>query len=40
MKIADRAFESIAQYKYLATTITHPDLIHEEVKSRLNSDNA
>jgi ribosomal protein S2 len=40
MKIADRCFEHVAQFKYLGTTITNQNLIQEEIKKKLNSVNA
>jgi hypothetical protein len=36
IKIAYRCFENVAQFKYLAMTITHSNLIQEEIKRRLN----
>jgi hypothetical protein len=40
MKIGNRWFENVAQFKYLGTTITNENLIQEEIKMRLNSGNA
>jgi hypothetical protein len=40
MKIANRSFENMSQFKYLRTIITNQNLIQEEIKRRLNSGNA
>jgi hypothetical protein len=40
IKIANRPFENVAQFKYLEMTVTNQNLIQEEIKRRLNSGNA
>jgi hypothetical protein len=40
IKIANRYFEDEAKFKYVGTTLTDQNCMHEEIKSRLNSGNA
>ena len=40
MKIDDRSFERLEEFKYLGTTLTNHNSIQEETKSRLKSRNA
>jgi hypothetical protein len=40
IKIGDRSFENVAQFKYLGTPVTNQKLIQAEIKRRLNSGNA
>jgi hypothetical protein len=40
LKIDNRCFENVAQFRYLGTTTTNQNLIQEETKRRLNSGNA
>jgi hypothetical protein len=39
IKIGNRCFENVAQFRYMGTTITHQNLLQEEIKRRLNSGN-
>jgi hypothetical protein len=40
IKIANRSFENVAQFRYLGTKVTNQNLIQEEMKTGLNSGNA
>jgi hypothetical protein len=40
IKIENRSFDNMSQFKYLGTTVTHENSIEEEIKERLNSVNA
>jgi hypothetical protein len=40
IKIGNRSFENLAQFKYLEMTVTNQNVIQEEIKRRLNSGNA
>jgi hypothetical protein len=40
IKIANKCFEKVEQLKYFGTTVTYQNFIYEEIKRRLNLDNA
>jgi hypothetical protein len=40
IKIANRLFVNVAQFKYFGMTVTNQNLIQKEIMRRLNSDNA
>jgi hypothetical protein len=40
IRVADESFEKVEKFKYLGTTLTNQNDIHDKLKSRLNSGNA
>jgi hypothetical protein len=40
IKVGNRSFENVAKFKYLGTTRTDRNCVHEEIKGSLNSGNA
>jgi hypothetical protein len=37
MKLVNRSFEDVEKFRYLVTTLTDQNCMHEEIRSRLNS---
>jgi hypothetical protein len=35
IKLANRSFDFVAKFKYLGTTLTDQNCMHEEIKSRI-----
>jgi hypothetical protein len=40
IKLANRSFENVSQFKYFGMTVTNQNLIQEEIRKRSNSGNA
>jgi hypothetical protein len=40
IRISNESFENVAEFTYFRTTLTNQNDIHDEVKSRLNLENA
>jgi hypothetical protein len=40
IKIVDRCFENVAQFRYFGTTVTNQNLLQEKIKRRFNTGNA
>jgi hypothetical protein len=40
IRVANKSFEKVANFKHLGSTLTDQNCIHEEIRSRLNSGNA
>jgi hypothetical protein len=40
IRVANKSFEKLVKFKYLGSTLTDQNCIHEEIRSRLNSGNA
>ena len=40
IKIDNSSFKTVEEFRYLGTTLTHQNSVHEEIKSRFKSENA
>jgi hypothetical protein len=40
MKVANRAFENVAKFRYFGMIVANQNSVHEEIKRRLNLGNA
>jgi hypothetical protein len=38
-KVANKTFENVAKYKYLGLKLTNQNIVHEEIKIRINLGN-